>query len=335
MEAFIEFALFFGKILVVFIFVVALLLVATLLAAKSKHRPTIEVENLNEKNDELRHLMQAFLLDKKDFKKQMKSETKAQKKEKTKKPHVFHICFEGDLAASQVKEMRDEVTAILNVAQKGDEVVVSVESPGGMVSGYGLAAAELVRVRDAGLQLTVCVDKVAASGGYMMACTAHKIIAAPFAILGSIGVLAQVPNVHRLLKQHNIDYEEITSGQYKRTVSVFGEITENGREKFKEQIQDTHQLFKTWVHTYRPQLDLDKVATGEFWFGLKALELKLVDAIETSDQYLQRLLSTHTVVKVKFHQKKKLGDKLTEVLGLVVDRTVDRLVRKTTEPQVR
>lgn len=328
MDALIEFGLFFGKIFIVFIFIVALLLITLVLSMRNKHKPSIEVENLNEKNEDLKTMLSAFVLDKKDFKKQQKNKEKEEKKNKVKKPHAYHLTFDGDISASQVKELRDEVTAVLNVAQTGDQVIVCVESPGGMVSGYGLAAAELVRIRDAGLQLTVCVDKVAASGGYMMACTAHKIVAAPFAILGSIGVLAQVPNINRLLKKHDIDYEEMTSGQYKRTVSVFGEITEKGREKFKEQLQDTHALFKQWVHTYRPQLNLEEVATGEYWFGLKAIELKLVDTIETSDQYLQKLLSTHTVVKIKFQQKKKLGDKLSEAFGMIIDRSIDKLIQK-------
>ncbi|MEK6553623.1 MAG: protease SohB [Bdellovibrionota bacterium] len=328
MDALIEFGLFSGKILVVFIFIVALLVVALIFSTRNKNRPGMEIENLNEKNDELKDILSAFVLDKKDYKKQLKAKEKEEKKDKTKKAHVYQLSFDGDISASQVKELRDEVTAVLNVAQKGEEVVVCVESPGGMVSGYGLAAAELVRIRDAGLNLTVCVDKVAASGGYMMACTAHKIVAAPFAILGSIGVLAQVPNVHRLLKKHDIDYEEMTSGQYKRTVSVFGEITEKGREKFKEQLQDTHILFKKWVHTYRPQLNLEEVATGEYWFGLKAIDLKLVDQIETSDQYLQKLLNTHTVIKIKFQQKKKLGDKISEAFGMIIDRSFDKLLQK-------
>jgi serine protease SohB len=331
MDALIEFGLFSGKLLVVFVFIVALLVVALLLSSRNKSRSNLEIENLNEKNEELKDLLSAFVLDKKDFKKQLKAKNKEAKKEKPKKSYVYQLCFDGDISASQVKEFRDEVTAVLNVAQKGDEVVVCVESPGGMVSGYGLAAAELVRIRDAGLQLTVCVDKVAASGGYMMAVTAHKIVAAPFAIVGSIGVLAQVPNVHRLLKKHDIDYEEMTSGQYKRTVSIFGEITEKGREKFKEQLQDTHMLFKKWVHTYRPQLNLDEVATGEYWFGLKAIDLKLIDQIETSDQYLQKLLSTHTVIKIKFQHKKKLADKLSEAFGMIIDRSIDKLIQKNNQ----
>ena len=108
---------------------------------------------------------------------------------------------------------------------------------------YGLAASQMQRIRDKKLKLTVCVDKVAASGGYMMAVVADKIIAAPFAVLGSIGVLAQVPNFHRLLKKHDVDFEMLTAGKYKRTLTMFGENTDKGREKFQEDIEDTHVLF--------------------------------------------------------------------------------------------
>src|SRR5690606_5968528 len=201
---------------------------------------------------------------------------------------VFVLKFEGDIRAEGVTEFRDEVTAVLTVARPGDEVVIDIESAGGTVHGYGLCAAQILRLRDHQLEVTACVDKVAASGGYMMAVTANRLIAAPFAIIGSIGVLAQVPNVHRLLKRHDIDYEELSAGEYKRTVSVFGPITEKGRSKFQEQIEDTHVLFKDFIRRNRPQVDLSKVATGEYWFALRAKELNLVDDIMTSDEYLMR-----------------------------------------------
>lgn len=328
MDALIEFGLFFGKVIVVFIFIVALMIIGLLISLKNKHKPNLEVENLNEKNDEIKNFLSSIVLEKKEYKKQHKQAQKDLKKEGRTRNKAFYITFEGDISATQVKELRDEVTAVLSVAQPQDEVVVSIESPGGVVSGYGLAAAELVRLREAGLKLTACVDKVAASGGYMMACTAHQIIAAPFAIVGSIGVLAQVPNVHKLLKQNHIDYEEVTSGEFKRTVSIFGEITDKGREKFKEQIQDTHLLFKKWVHQFRPQLNIDQVATGEYWFGLKAIELNLIDHVQTSDEYLQKLYKTHTVIKIKYQQKKKLGEKISEAFGLIIDKTFDKISQK-------
>ena len=328
MDALIEFGLFFGKVVIIFIFIAALMLLALMISLKNKHKPNLEIENLNEKSEDIKTFLSSMVLDKKEFKKMVKSQEKENKSKAKEKPHAFALQFEGDISASQVKELRDEISAVLSVAKKDDEVVVCLESPGGMVSGYGLAAAELVRLREAGLKLTVCVDKVAASGGYMMACTAHQILAAPFAIVGSIGVLAQVPNVHKLLKKNDIDYEEVTAGEYKRTVSIFGEITEKGREKFKEQIQDTHNLFKKWVNTYRPQLQIDQVGTGEYWFGLRAKELNLVDEIKTSDEYLYNLMKTHTVIRVKYQQKKKLGEKISEALGMVIDRTFDKLAQK-------
>jgi serine protease SohB len=198
----------------------------------------------------------------------------------------------------------------LTQVQEGDEFLVRVESPGGMVHGYGLAASQLKRIRDEGVPLTIAVDKVAASGGYMMACVANRIVAAPFAVIGSIGVLAQLPNFHRLLKKHDIDFELFTAGEYKRTLTLFGENTDKGREKFAEELEETHTLFKNFVSTNRPGVDIEKVATGEIWYGQDALEVGLVDELQTSDALVQGRLADWDVFEVKFVQKKNWQEKL-------------------------
>ena len=251
---------------------------------------------------------------------QMAREARARKKNNQK---IYVLDFKGDTAASAVEQLREEITLILATAKAGrDRVVVRLESPGGMVHGYGLAAAQLVRLRDAGFHLTICVDKVAASGGYMMACIGSEIVSAPFAILGSIGVVAQVPNFNRLLKEKNIDFEMYTAGQYKRTVTMFGENTEEGKAKFEEELQQTHVLFKHFVEKYRPQLNVEKVATGEHWYGQDALDLNLVDKLQTSDEYLLSLLPQHDIYVIQTRKKPPLGEKL----GLQAAQMADSLI---------
>ena len=251
---------------------------------------------------------------------QLAKEARARKKNNEK---VYVLDFKGDTAASAVEQLREEITLILATAKAGrDRVVVRLESPGGMVHGYGLAAAQLVRLRDAGFHLTICVDKVAASGGYMMACIGSEIVSAPFAILGSIGVVAQVPNFNRLLKEKNIDFEMYTAGQYKRTVTMFGENTEEGKAKFEEELQQTHVLFKHFVEKYRPQLNVEKVATGEHWYGQDALDLNLVDKLQTSDEYLLSLLPQHDIYVIQTRKKPTLGEKL----GLQAAQMADSLI---------
>jgi len=239
---------------------------------------------------------------------QLAKEAKIRKKNDQK---IYVLDFKGDVQASAVDTIREEITLILATAKAGhDRVVVRLESPGGMVHGYGLAAAQLVRLRDAGFNVTICVDKVAASGGYMMACIANEIISAPFAVVGSIGVVAQVPNFNRLLKQHNVDFELYTAGEYKRTVTMFGENTPEGKAKFEEELQQTHSLFKHFVEKYRPQLDVAKVATGEHWYGEDAGELNLVDKLQTSDEYLLSLLPKHDVYVINTRKRPTFGEKL-------------------------
>lgn len=289
----------------------------------------IRIRHLNARiNEQRKKIAQttASKLELLQFSQQLSKEARLRKKNNQK---IYVLDFKGDMAASAVKNLREEITLILATAKAGrDRVVVRLESPGGMVHGYGLAAAQLVRLRDAGFHLTICVDKVAASGGYMMACIANEIISAPFAIVGSIGVVAQVPNFNRLLKQHNIDFELYTAGQYKRTVTMFGENTEEGKAKFEEELQQTHSLFKHFVEKYRPQLNVEKVATGEHWYGQDASDLNLVDKLQTSDEYLLGLLPQHDVYVIETRRKPTLGEKLGLQAAQVADSLVPAVMNK-------
>ena len=264
----------------------------------------------------------------KDKKKQDKAKQKAEKQqaksdntEVEQQKTIYVLDFDGDKHASEVDMLRHEVSSILTVAKPGDEVVVKLTSPGGLAHTYGLAASQLKRVTDQGIQLTACVDEVAASGGYMMACVANKILAAPFAILGSIGVVVQLPNLHRLLQKHEVDFEVLTAGEYKRTLTVFGENTDKGRAKFIEELEDVHVLFKDFVKENRPQVDIAQVATGESWFGRRALEKNLVDELKTSDEYLYELCQQADVYQVTYEVKKSLQDKL----GIAAYQALDKL----------
>ncbi len=233
---------------------------------------------------------------------------------------MFVVNFQGDIKASALEGLREEVTAILSVIKPTDEVVACIESPGGMVHAYGLAAAQLQRIRDKNIPLTVIVDKVAASGGYLMACIANKILAAPFAIIGSIGVVIQMPNFHRLLKEKNIDFEQLTAGNFKRTLTLFGVNTPEGREKLQEEIEEVHHHFKHVIKEHRPELDIDRVATGEHWLGSQALELKLIDGLTTSDSYLFEKSNHANVYEICFQQKKSLLTRLTSATTQLVSR---------------
>ncbi len=327
MEHLIEFIVFFAKVLTV---VVGFMAVAGFIAAQSMKMPSpipsLEIIKLNDILSKYSQSLRETIFNKKELKTFDKKEKERKKHSKDEiKNRIFVVDFLGDIKASAVKNLRIEMSALLSIATPNDEILVRVTSPGGMVHTYGLASAQLLRVRNAGIPLCVSVDTVAASGGYMMACTANKIIAAPFAILGSIGVLAQVPNFHRFLKKHDVDYQEITAGDYKRTISVLGEITEKGKEKFKEQLQDTHDLFKSFVKNHRPVVNIDQVATGEPWFGERALENNLIDEIKTSDEYLFERRDTHDIYQVKVTEKKRLGDKIANTLSLAVSKIYNNL----------
>lgn len=270
---------------------------------------------------------------KKVLAKKDKKALRVKNKSKSANQQVFVLDFDGDMRASAVKHLREEISTLISTANKGDEVVIRLESPGGIVHDYGLAAAQLVRLKDAGLKLTICVDKVAASGGYMMACVADKIIAAPFAVIGSIGVVSQLPNFHKWLKNHDVDYEQFTAGEYKRTVTVFGENDDEDRAKYQEELEQTHELFKHFVNRYRSMLDLDKVATGEHWYGEDALHLNLIDSLQTSDSYILELMENNEVYALHSRQKPTLAEKLglgqaaEAALNIAIDKLPEALAR--------
>ena len=314
---------FFAESLIVVLSVIAILITIAVLVIKTKNEKTeFKIENLNEKIETQTLALKTSILTEnqlKDFKKKQKELDKEREKNidegRLFKSTIFVLDFlKGDIKDSATEHLRDEITTVLGVATSLDEVLLRVESPGGLVHGYGLAAAQLLRIREAGIPLTISVDQVAASGGYLMACTGNKIIASPFALIGSIGVVAQVPNFNKLLKKYDVDYKEYTAGDFKRTVSLFGEITEKGEEKFKEQLEATHNLFKDFVSKYRPNLDLGKVATGEYWYGKTAKDLGLIDEIKTSDEYVLEKSKTHRIVRISFEHKPTISDKLSEVL---------------------
>jgi serine protease SohB len=311
-EFFLEYGMFLLK--AVTIVAAAILVIAVAASASRKgSEESLEVENLNKKYQDLAHSLRHAILSKPQQKKdnkELKKQRKAEEKTPASRPRSFVLDFKGDLKASAVPSLREEVSAVLDVATPEDQVIVRLENYGGVVHEHGLAASQLVRLREAGLPLLVCVDKVAASGGYLMACVANRIYAAPFAILGSIGVLAQIPNFNRLLDSHGVNFEQITAGKYKRTVTMFGENTDEDRAKLKEELEDVHALFKNAVATYRPDMDLETVATGEHWYGSSALEHKLADEVKTSDELLRELARDRDLFLVSYKIKQPLQKRL-------------------------
>lgn len=328
-----QYGLFLAKAVTFVITIIAILIAIIALTSKQKTKKgELEVVDLSEQiNDTKKSIIEQLLTssqlkakhkeDKKALKAKQKEEKESAKKESQPqaKPQLYVIDFKGSIDAKEVASLREEITAIVSVASEKDEVFVRLESGGGMVHGYGLAASQLQRLKDKNIPLTIAVDKVAASGGYMMACVADKVIAAPFSIIGSIGVIAQIPNFSKLLKKHDVEFEQLTAGQYKRTLTMFGENDDLGREKFKQELEETHQLFKHFVSEHRPQLNIDKIATGEHWYGTQALDLELIDKIQTSDDYLLEQLESKHIVQVQYKKSKKFAEKIGKSVAISVE----------------
>ncbi len=346
----VEFAAEYGLFLLKALTIVAAIAVIIGLAASAGSRGQrpdpghIEVQHVNEHYDDMAQSLHQVMLDPPELKQLLKERKAAEKKLQAGKKkalklragkppeasgdtrrRIYVLDFDGDIKASAVSRLREEITAVLTVARSSDEVVVKLDSGGGMVHSYGLAASQLDRLREKQVPLTVCIDKVAASGGYMMACIGNKIIGAPFAMIGSVGVVAQIPNFHRVLKKHDVDYELLTAGEYKRTLTIFGENTEKGREKFVEELEQTHALFKQFVAQHRSAVDIDAISTGEVWLGTRALEMRLIDQLGTSDQYLMDQRDSADIFQLKYLAKKGWQEKLGLAAEGALGRGAERL----------
>ena len=319
--------LFFAKSFSLLALVLIFLVLFLALVGKAKMKAKsgeLEVKSLAEQLEEQQLSLWQETLSKKALKSKLKAFKKAQKqaeKKKTSEPRLFVLNFKGDMQAGEANNLSKEVTALLQMVERKDEVLVKLESPGGVVQNYGYAASQLQRIRNHKVKLTVAVDRVAASGGYLMACVADQIIAAPFSIIGSIGVVAQVPNFHRWLDKKGIDFEQLYAGEYKRTITMFGKNTKEGREKFESQLEDIHAIFKDFIKEHRPQVDLKKVATGEYWLASDALKLQLVDRLETSDDYVLAAFNQgRELFEINFIQKKSFKAKLGSSVNMLIEK---------------
>lgn len=346
MEYFSLYGLFLAKVVTIVVAIIALaVFVFGVGMRRQGGRGELKITDLGERYRERQRQMQQVKMNDsehkawvKAFKKQQKAKAKSEKagakagQSTVKKPCLYVLDFKGSMDAREVGSLREEISAILAVAEQDDEVLLRLESPGGMVHGYGLAASQLSRLKEKNIPLTIAVDKVAASGGYMMACIASKIVAAPFAIIGSIGVVAQVPNIHRLLKKHDVDVELHTAGEYKRTLTMLGENTEQGRKKFIEDLNETHELFKQFVHHNRPSLDIDAVATGEYWYGTQALDKGLIDQIGVSDDIIISAIETKEIISIRYTQGKKMLERFTGSMSENVDKLLLRWWQRGEKP---
>jgi len=322
MEFLFEYGLFLLKAVTVVIAVGAIVILIAAASRKDHGDQGLTIEKLNDKYQRMRDVLRENILSKHEWKQIAKEEKKAQKQADKNAPEgeearkrVFVVRFHGDIRASATDSLREEISSIVAVARKTDEVVVCIENPGGVVHDHGLAASQLQRVRDREIPMVAVVDKVAASGGYLMACVANKIVAAPFAIIGSVGVVAQVPNFNRALETHGVDFEQVTAGKHKRTVTMFGKNTDEDRAKLKEELEDVHTLFKDMVSIYRPALDVEKIATGEHWYGTRAMDLGLIDELGSSDDYLMAAAEVADVYEVTYKGKQGVVNRIQQAMS--------------------
>lgn len=323
MEFLSNYGLFLAELTTVAVIVIVVVGFIIASARRGTQHDGLDVENINKRFDNLGDAVRRAVHGKARLKKDSKERRKDDKQQAkigSQRQRVFVLDFKGDVRATATASLREEISAVLAVATKEDQVFLRLENAGGTVHEHGLAASQLARVKDRGIRLIVSVDKVAASGGYLMACVGDRILAAPFAIIGSIGVVAQLPNFHRLLEKKGVDFEQVTAGRYKRTLTLFGKNTDEGRDKLKEELEEVHEIFKNQISEHRPGINLDKVATGEHWYGLRAMELELVDEIRTSDDFLLEATKEFDLYSVTYKRRRPLPERLISGMDSLLSR---------------
>lgn len=300
-----SYAIFFLKIITIIILLLTTIIICLILIT-NKDNNYIKIKNINKKYITLKKLFLSKISKKIERKNLIKEENL------TKTKNLFVLHFNGDINASDINNLKDILSIIILNKTHVDEVLIKLTSNGGIVTNYGLAASQLKRLKNENINLTISIDTIAASGGYMMACVANKIIASHFSIIGSIGVLGIIPNINKILTKNNIEIEYHTSGKYKKTLSIIGENTEIGRKKFIESLENTHFLFKNFVKENRSQINIEEIATGEYWYGVDALKLNLIDKIQTSDEYIIENLNNANIYEIKLSEKINIKNKIKE-----------------------
>lgn len=236
--------------------------------------------------------------------------------------------FEGDTMATGRQDFARMVDEVLHNKERIQRVIVVVNSPGGGVSVYGQMFAGMERMRNAGVDVTACVDTYAASGGYLMSVPAQRIIAAPFAMVGSIGVVSEFMNFNKLLRRLGVEPMTITAGELKRTVTPLSEVTEENKAAYKAQLEAIHRQFIAVVKKYR-EVDADRVCTGNHWTAAESVELKLnlVDGLATSQEYLFEANQTEdlvTISKLQNPYEKSVLGLARRFIHLVADEVSER-----------
>ena len=285
----------------------AVLLILRIMSANRAERresdSDLQITDLGKQLAERANKVKRRLMPKKE-RKELAKRSKAEASTENYNSTVFVIDFRPKLRAREVETLRKEVDVITQLATPRDEVLVRIDSPGGTVTGYGHAASQLLRIHNIGVPLTICVDEIAASGGYMCAAVADKIVAAPFAFIGSIGVVAGIPNFVGLMNKLGVRYFELTAGENKRTLTPFSEPTPEKQAVEQQRLEAIHRAFKELIKKRRPNLDIDRVADGNYWLAVDAKELGLVDMIQTSDEYLlEQARASRRILKISCERK--------------------------------
>lgn len=228
------------------------------------------------------------------------------------------LSFNGDINATEVIEFGRAVSMIVQMKDLVSEVYIIINSGGGVVNGYGLLASEIERLHYSEIETYALIDQVAASGGYMAACVANHVVAAPFAYIGSIGVVSEMPNFNQILSDNGINIEQHTAGKSKRTVTPLGKITDEDRNEFKKKLERIHRSFINHVSHYRNINDADEnknsiIFSGDYWIAEETVELELglVDEISTSQEFLLDKMKEYNIIEITFQENKTKKSKLS------------------------
>jgi len=208
-----------------------------------------------------------------------------------------------------------DIVKLIEKADKDDRIkamVFMIESPGGSA----VASDEIATAIKSANKTTVAVIRdIGTSGAYWIASSTRHVIANRASFTGSIGVIASYIEIPGLLEHYNVTYRRLVAGKYKDMGSPLKELTPEEEEIFQQSLDELHEIFIQEVATNRNMSydDVKKLATGEFFTGLKAKRLGLVDELggkKEAKAYLEKALNT-TVVLMPYKKPKTLFETLT------------------------
>ncbi|WP_343192796.1 S49 family peptidase [Buchnera aphidicola (Taiwanaphis decaspermi)] len=265
---------------------------------------TLKVELLNNHYKKLKNDLSFF----------QKKKIINQKNVYNKKSNLYILDYNDKIKKNKIKKLREEISSIILVAKKNDEVLLRLENTSDIVYEYGLVIAQLQRLRKKGIKLIISIDKIVSNGGYIIACVADHISASPFSIIGPINIVVNIPNIDKYTQTSNLNNQLNDCNTFTK-LTLIKNNTKIYVNKIFNKLDIKKYIRNSFIKDMRPSLNLNKIFNQNYWIGENAINEKLIDSINTSDDILFSKKDTHNLLKIKYVYKSNIVEKYIVTLN--------------------